>query len=201
MLLGTLPPGAHLAASDDNILFVLIYLQLVESLRPDVDLILQAWRELPPLRFDPDREPLFFTTTRTGATRRSKWSGRLPTASRAPAPRAALLLRPAGRGRGNPRVPKDYLRQPDRRVPLHVGVTHETRDRRAPWPSWSARGGRSGQDVCSTTSSRLRRHGAAERALAAFERSAAINRPRFPAPPRARRERIEELRAASGSAA
>ena len=37
-LLSTLPPGAHLAASDDNILFVLIYLHWVEGVRPDVDL-------------------------------------------------------------------------------------------------------------------------------------------------------------------
>ena len=35
-------PGAHLAATDDNILFVLMYLKLVEGLRPDVDLILQG---------------------------------------------------------------------------------------------------------------------------------------------------------------
>ena len=62
-LLATLPPGAHLTASDDNILFVLIYLHLVEGVRPDVDLVLQGvgGADLPPLRFNPDSEPLFFT--------------------------------------------------------------------------------------------------------------------------------------------
>jgi tetratricopeptide (TPR) repeat protein len=62
-LLKTLPPGAHLAASDDNILFVLMYLHLAEDVRPDVDLILQGvgGNSLPPLRFDPDNDPLFFT--------------------------------------------------------------------------------------------------------------------------------------------
>ena len=62
-LLQTIPPGAHLSASDDNILFVLIYLHLVEGVRPDVDLVLQGVgsANLPPLRFNPDSEPLFFT--------------------------------------------------------------------------------------------------------------------------------------------
>src|SRR6185503_12548098 len=62
-LLQTLPPGAHLAASDDNILFVLMYLHLVEDARPDVDLILQGvgGNSPPPLRFDPDTDPLFFS--------------------------------------------------------------------------------------------------------------------------------------------
>src|SRR6185295_10247649 len=62
-LLATLPPGAHLAATDDNILFVLIYLKMVEGLRPDVDLILQGvgGANLPNLHFNPDSEGLFFT--------------------------------------------------------------------------------------------------------------------------------------------
>lgn len=62
-LLASLPPGAHLAASDDNILFVLIYLHVVEGLRPDINLILQGVgdAELPALRFDPTSDPLFFT--------------------------------------------------------------------------------------------------------------------------------------------
>ena len=62
-LLSTLPPGAHLSATDDNILFVLIYLHQVEGLRPDLNLILQGVgeAELPPLRFDPEKDPLYFT--------------------------------------------------------------------------------------------------------------------------------------------
>jgi len=62
-VLHSLPPGAHLIATDDNILFVLIYLHFVENERPDVDLILQGvgGNQLPPLRFNPESEPLFFT--------------------------------------------------------------------------------------------------------------------------------------------
>ena len=62
-LLSTLPPGAHLIASDDNILFVLMYLNLVEGLRPDVDLILEGvgGANLPPLSFNPDDDPVFTT--------------------------------------------------------------------------------------------------------------------------------------------
>ncbi len=62
-LLAGLPPGAHLAATDDNILFVLIYLQLVEGARPDVRLVLQGVgdADLQPLRFDPDDRRLYFT--------------------------------------------------------------------------------------------------------------------------------------------
>jgi tetratricopeptide (TPR) repeat protein len=62
-VLQSLPPGAHLAASDDNILFSLMYLTMVEGMRPDVDLILQGVgaAELPPLHFDPQQERLFFT--------------------------------------------------------------------------------------------------------------------------------------------
>ena len=41
-LLGTLPPGSHLIATDDNILFVLMYLHFVEGERPDINLILQG---------------------------------------------------------------------------------------------------------------------------------------------------------------
>lgn len=62
-LLATIPPGATLAATDDNILFVLIYLTMVEGVRPDVDLILQGVADAAPerRRFDPATEPLYFT--------------------------------------------------------------------------------------------------------------------------------------------
>jgi hypothetical protein len=63
MVLSSLPPGAHLAATDDNVLFALMYLHLAEGRRPDVDLILQGvgGDAPPPLRFDPDHDGLFFT--------------------------------------------------------------------------------------------------------------------------------------------
>lgn len=62
-LLATLPPGASLSATDDNVLFVLIYLKMVEGVRPDVDLILQGVAGGAPdrLRFDPEKDPLYFT--------------------------------------------------------------------------------------------------------------------------------------------
>jgi tetratricopeptide (TPR) repeat protein len=115
-LLRTLPPGAHLAASDDNILFVLMYLHLVEDLRPDVDLILQgvSGNALPALRFDPDTDPLFFTDhpnwsqaqleiVATGLAFRVWRRERKPPAVAVPKWRLEGELDPA--------IPKDYLTQ------------------------------------------------------------------------------------------
>lgn len=119
-ILGQLPPGAHLVASDDNILFVLLYLRHVEGLRPDIDLIAQGVQGAdeaarPPLRFDPDADALFFT-------HHPNWN--LPELEILP---EGLLFRVARRagparlpseiasgpaelaGEGDPRVPKDYL--------------------------------------------------------------------------------------------
>jgi tetratricopeptide (TPR) repeat protein len=115
-LLKTLPPGAHLAASDDNILFVLMYLHLAEDVRPDVDLILQGvgGSSPPPLRFDPDADPLFFTD-------HPNWNN--PQLALVPAGLAFRVWRrdrplppaavPKERldGELDPRVPKDYLTQ------------------------------------------------------------------------------------------
>jgi tetratricopeptide (TPR) repeat protein len=115
-LLRTLPPGTHLAASDDNILFVLMYLHLAEDVRPDVDLILQgvAGNSLPPLRFDPDTDPLFFSD-------HPNWNN--PQLELVP---EGLAFRVARRGRPlppaavvkdrldgelDPTVPRDYLTQ------------------------------------------------------------------------------------------
>ncbi|MGH7899297.1 MAG: tetratricopeptide repeat protein, partial [Candidatus Binatia bacterium] len=57
------PPGASVAASDDNVLFVLIYLHYVENVRPDVHLILQGvgGADLPPLHFNPETDALYFS--------------------------------------------------------------------------------------------------------------------------------------------
>ena len=203
MLLGTLPPGAHLAASDDNILFVLIYLQLVESLRPDVDLILQGvGGELPPLRFDPDREPLFFT-------HHPNWRhpalevvpvGLVYRVARAGAPAPPLLLPPRARleGEDDARVPKDYLTgNLIGEFHFMLGVTHETRDRaRALAELERAAAAAPDNDVLFYNLGLVYdRMALPERALAAFERSAAINPREIPGPSRARAaERIEELR-------
>ncbi|MGH9465568.1 MAG: tetratricopeptide repeat protein, partial [Thermoanaerobaculia bacterium] len=122
---------AHLAASDDNVLFVLIYLQMVEGLRPDVDLVLQGvgGADLQPLHFDPDREPLFFT-------HHPNWDFPLLDAvprglafrvvrAGAPVP-AAAPSRARLEGEEDPRVPKDYL---TRNLIGHfhymLGLTHE----------------------------------------------------------------------------
>ena len=115
-LLQTIPPGSHLAASDDNILFVLIYLHLVEGARPDVDLLMQGVgaADLPPLRFNPDHEALFFThhpnwrqpqldIVPVGLAFRVARRGGAP-------PRIALPSGPL-EGEDDPRVPQDYLTQ------------------------------------------------------------------------------------------
>ena len=115
LLLAELPPGAHLAASDDNILFVLIYLDLVEGARPDVNLIMQGVGDarLPPLRFNPGSDDLFFThhpnwsvpgieLVPAGLTFRVATSGSESTGSNLP----EFLP-----GELDPRVPKDYLTQ------------------------------------------------------------------------------------------
>jgi tetratricopeptide (TPR) repeat protein len=115
-LLKSLPPGSHLAASDDNILFVLMYLHLAEDMRPDVDLILQGvgGSSLPPLRFDPDADPLFFSD-------HPNWNNpqlellpmglafRVWRRDR-PAPPASVTKDRLD-GELDPRVPKDYLTQ------------------------------------------------------------------------------------------
>ncbi len=181
-LLSTLPPGAHLAASDDNILFVLIYLHLVEGLRPDVDLIMQGVgdADLPQLRFDPDDDPLFFT-------HHPNWS--LPelevvpvglvfrTARAGTVPELAL---PAGElaGTEDPEVPRDYLTQ---NLVGHYhymhGITFERRD----WPRARAAFERAAaaaadNDVLFFNLGLIyRRNGLLRRSLAAFKRSAEIN--------------------------
>ncbi len=62
-VLNKLPPGSTLVASDDNILFSMIYLQMAEEVRPDVRLIMQGvgQSEIPPLVFNPKNEDVFFT--------------------------------------------------------------------------------------------------------------------------------------------
>jgi tetratricopeptide (TPR) repeat protein len=115
-VLESTPPGGHLIATDDNVLFVLIYLHLVENRRPDVDLILQGVgkADLPPLRFDPDEDPLYFThhpnwdlpeleIVPNGVIYRAWRRGR-----QWPEP---FLPRTALAGEDDPRVPKDYLTQ------------------------------------------------------------------------------------------
>ncbi len=182
-LLATLPPGAPLAASDDNILFVLIYLRMVEGVRPDVDLILQGVGEsdLPPLRFNPDTDPLFFThhpnwnmagldVVPVGLVFQTVRAGR-------PAPPVASLGDRL-EGEDDPRVPKDYLTQ------NLVGEFHYMKGaswERGDWPrAWKefqrAVDASPQNDVLFYNVALIcRRNGLFEEALAAFRRSEAIN--------------------------
>ncbi len=114
-LLRTLPPDASLAATDDNVLFPLMYLHWVEEARPDVNLILQGVgdADLPPLRFNPDEDPVFFT-------HHPNWQiqgldmvpvGLVFRAVRSGSPAPAIVPQAELAGAHDPRVPKDYLTQ------------------------------------------------------------------------------------------
>jgi hypothetical protein len=113
-VLHAMPPGAHLAATDDNILFTLMYLHYVEGRRPDVDLILQGVGGATPprLRFHPDREPLFFThhpnwdlATLDVVPVGLVFQARRPRVAADPPPPMPAALD----GEHDPAVPKDYL--------------------------------------------------------------------------------------------
>jgi tetratricopeptide (TPR) repeat protein len=182
-VLQSLPPGAHLIASDDNILFTMIYLHFVEGMRPDVDLILQGVgsADLPPLKFNPDTDPVFLT-------HHPNWNipelrlvpvGLTFRAWRAGAPDPPLLL-PGARldGEDDPRVPKEYLTQ-NLIGQFHymLGVTFEERD----WPKARrefemATAASPENDVLFFNLGLIyRRNGLLDASLAAFERSRAIN--------------------------
>lgn len=182
-LLASIPPGGHLIADDDNILFVLIYLHLVEDVRPDVDLILQGVGEarLPPLRFNPDNDPLYLT-------HHPNWSVKgleivpfglvfqtVRAGTPVPPPPA---LKDSLEGERDPRVPKDYLTQ-NLIGHFHymIGSTEEARD----WPMAAREFDRA--TVASPDNDVLfynlgliyRREGLLDEALAFFARSHAIN--------------------------
>lgn len=202
-LLASLPPGAHLAASDDNVLFVLIYLQFVEGVRPDIDLILQGVgdAELPALRFDPDDDPLFFT-------HHPNWNhpqiavepvGLAFRTVRRDAPPPELGELPdALDGELDPSVPKDYL---TRNLLGHfrsmLGMSFERRD----WPRARTEFERAAlsapeNDVLFYNLGLIyRRNGMPRRALAAFERSVEINPRRLASDKPARAvDRVAEVR-------
>lgn len=202
MLLASLPPGAHLAASDDNILFVLIYLQLVEGVRPDVDLILQGvGGELPPLRFDPDREPLFFT-------HHPNWNHpaldvvpvglAYQVVRRGVEPPLRLPARERLAGEDDPRVPKDYLtRNLIGELHFMLAVTFELSDReRALAELARALAVATDNDVLHYNAGLIYdRMGLPRKALAAFERAREINPRPIPGPSKARAaDKIDELR-------
>ncbi|MFN7955203.1 MAG: DUF2723 domain-containing protein [bacterium] len=202
-LLASLPPGAHLAASDDNILFVLVYLKLVEGVRPDIDLVLEGvGSELPPLRFDPDDESLFFThhpnwhvpaidVVPAGLAYRVVRAGAQPLPVALPEP-------PLLAGEDDERVPKDYLTQ-NLIGEFHFmrGVTLEAHDpeRALMELAAAARAAPSNDVLFYNLGLVYERMGRDDLALAAFERSAAINPRPILGPARVRAvDRIDELR-------
>ncbi len=201
-LLASLPPGASLAASDDNILFVLIYLHFVDGLRPDVELILEGVGgvDLPPLRFNPDTDPLFFThhpnwsvselqVLPVGFVFQAVRSGRPwpPTI----APKQQL------EGERDPRVPKDYLTQ-NLIGHFHytLGVTFESGD----WPraarelGLAARAAPDNDVLFYNLGLIYRRNGLLAEALTSFRRAHAINSRTIASAGRVRAsDRVEEL--------
>jgi hypothetical protein len=204
-LLAGLPPGAHLVASDDNILFVLLYLRHVEGLRPDLDLVAQGVGEATraPLHFDPDSNRLYFT-------HHPNWN--LPELAVVPAglafrivrrgvePERSQLAATVLAGENDPRVPKDYLtRNLIGEFHYMLGLNAQATD-----PAAAAREFRAAaaaapdNDVLFYNLGLIySRNGQWSEALAAFTRSHEIN-PRHLASgdrPRAA-DRIEEARAA-----
>jgi tetratricopeptide (TPR) repeat protein len=201
-VLTSVPPGAHLIATDDNILFVLIYLQMVEHQRPDVDLILQGvgGADLPPLRFNPETEPLFFThhpnwnlpaleIVPIGVVLQARRPGQL-----LPSPVLPVLRL---EGEDDPDVPKDYL---TKNLIGHfhymLGFTFEERDwLRARREFATAAAASPDNDVLFYNLGLIfRRNGLADDAIDSFQASHAIN-PRHLASLTAPRtaDRIEEL--------
>ena len=206
-LLAQLPPGAHLVASDDNILFVLLYLRHVEHLRPDIDLVAQGVGDLPraPLHFDPDTDRLYFThhpnwnlpeleIVIDGLAFRVVRRGAMAGSTKS-APASGELA-----GENDPRVPKDYLtRNLIGEFHYMLGLVAEESDPEAAAREFRAAAAAAPEnDVLfynlGLVHARSRR---LPEALAAFTRSQEIN-PRHLASgdrPRAA-DRIEEIRAA-----
>ena len=190
-LLASLPPGAHLSASDDNILFVLVYLQLVEGLRPDVNLILEGvGGDAPPLRFNPAEESLLFT-------HHPNWSypdleivpvGLAFQVVRSGQPPMRFVIPERLEGETDPRVPKDYLtRNLIGHFHFMVGSSLAGRD----WPRALRALGRAAtaapeDDVLHYNLGLFyAKNGLYDEAIAAFDRSRAINPRHLPGAPEA----------------
>ena len=182
-VLTSLPPGAHLAATDDNVLFALIYLHLAEGLRPDVDLVLQGVGKahLPPLTFDPAKDALYFT-------HHPNWKlpdldvvpvGLLFKVVRRGDPRPMpVIARRELTGESDPGIPKDYL---TRNLLGHFHYMLGLSEMEHDWPSAHRELERAAaiadeNDVLFYNLGLIyRRSGLYDEALAAFQRSMEIN--------------------------
>jgi tetratricopeptide (TPR) repeat protein len=182
-LLEALPPGAHLIATDDNVLFSLMYLHLVEKVRPDVNLILQGvgGAELPPLHFDPDADPVFFTHHPNWREPRLEIVpvGLVFRAVRAGGPRPVPVpVASELAGELDRRIPRDFLTQ---NLIGHyhymLGITHENDDwLRARREFRRAAEAAPGNDVLFYNLGLIfRRNGLLSDALESFRRSHEIN--------------------------
>ena len=111
-LLASLPPGAKLFATDDNILFILLYMRYVDGVRPDIELVLQGVdQDKPDFSFNPDYDPVFFAHD-------PLWDvtglevvpvGLAYRAFREGAPQPAPAMPATIEGQHDDRVPKDFL--------------------------------------------------------------------------------------------
>jgi tetratricopeptide (TPR) repeat protein len=115
-VLRAVPPGATLLATDDNVLFALIYLHHTLGLRPDVNLIMEGvGGALPPsLRFDPRHDPVFFTHHPNWQAKGLAIVPRGVVFQAWPegiAPPAPLVMPESLPGEADAAVPKDYLTQ------------------------------------------------------------------------------------------
>jgi tetratricopeptide (TPR) repeat protein len=203
-VLDSIPPGSHLAASDDNILFSLLYLHWVEGRRPDVNLIMQGVgkADLPPLRFDPGSDGLFLT-------HHPNWNvpeialdpvGLVFRVRRTESPVSEVTLpRSELAGADDPTIPKDYLTQ-NLIGQFHymIGFTFEQRDwTRAKRAFEAAARAAPHNDVLFYNLGLIYvRNGLYDDAIQAFERSAQINSRHIPGASKVRAtDRLDEARA------
>ncbi len=202
-LLASLPEGAQLSASGDNVLFPLLYLHWVEGLRPDVSLILQASAgpERVSLSFDPDEDALFFThhPNWRGPDLEVVPAGLAFRIVRAGSPRTRLVVPTGGlEGETDPDVPRDYLtRSLIGHYHYMLGATYADIDwARAEKELRSAAEAASDDDVLFYNLGLLySRKGLYVEAYDAFRRSHAINpRPLAGTPSASAARRIDEVR-------
>lgn len=205
-LLAELPPGATLQAADDNVLFPLLYLTLVDGYRGDVRVGVLGSVSLPAAAtFDPQATPVFFThvpaledpalaVVPTGLAFRL-WRADLP-------PPAVELPADALPGETDPRVPRDDLTQHlIGAYHFALAVTLSPVD----WPRAAqhlqrAAAAAPDDDVLLVSVALLYlRHGEVAAAIAPLERAALINPRQLPGSDLSPSDLLAQVRAQSGA--